>query len=223
MPIYQDEIGTFNIKTDCLNQRFYSLDVFRGATVCLMILVNNPGNWSHIYPPLDHAEWHGLTPTDLVFPFFLFAVGNALSFVMPRLQAGGDAVFWKKVITRSLLIYLIGLFLTWWPFVRWSNDHLVVRHWVDPKNPENYILLGDAQLEKNPTDGSAPVKSYQMASTLNPKSTKGILREGKLYQRGRNYQLALDYYKKAIGIDPLYAPAYREIAELYSLAAQPAK
>lgn len=94
---------------------------------------------------------------------------------------------------------------------------------MEPKNPENYILLGDAQLEKNPTDGSAPVKSYQMATTLNPKSTKGILREGKLYQRGRNYNLALDYYKKAIGIDPTYAPAYREIAELYSLAGQPAK
>ncbi len=94
---------------------------------------------------------------------------------------------------------------------------------MEPKNPENYILLGDAQLEKNPTDGSAPVKSYQMATTLNAKSTKGILREGKLYQRGRNYQLALDYYKKAIGIDPTYAPAYREIAELYSLAGQPSK
>ena len=94
---------------------------------------------------------------------------------------------------------------------------------MEPKNPENYILLGDAQLEKNPTDGSAPVKSYQMASTLNSKSTKGILREGKLYQRGRNYQLALDYYKKAMGIDPSFAPAYREIAELYSLAGQPSK
>lgn len=94
---------------------------------------------------------------------------------------------------------------------------------IEPKNPENYILLGDAQLEKNPGDGSAPIKSYQMASTLNPKSTKGILREGKLYQRGRNYQLALDYYKKAMGIDPTYAPAYREIAELYTLAGQPAK
>lgn len=94
---------------------------------------------------------------------------------------------------------------------------------IEPKNPENYILLGDAQLEKNPTDGSAPVKSYQTASTLNSKSTKGILREGKLYQRGRNYQLALDYYKKAIGIDPTFAPAYREIAELYSLAGQPSK
>ena len=119
-----------------MNQRFYSLDVFRGATVCLMILVNNPGSWAHIYPPLDHAPWHGLTPTDLVFPFFLFAVGNALSFVMPRLQAKGDAAFWKKVIIRSLLIYLIGLFLTWWPFVQWQNDHLVFRQWVDPNNSQ---------------------------------------------------------------------------------------
>ena len=124
-----------------LNQRFYSLDVFRGATVCLMILVNNPGSWAHIYPPLAHASWHGLTPTDLVFPFFLFAVGNALSFVMPRLQAGGDAVFWKKVIKRSLLIFTIGLFLTWWPFVKWSGDHLVFKHWVDPDNPQNGIRL----------------------------------------------------------------------------------
>jgi predicted acyltransferase len=124
-----------------LNQRFYALDVFRGATVCLMILVNNPGNWDHIYAPLDHAEWHGLTPTDLVFPFFLFAVGNALSFVMPRLQAGGDAVFWKKIITRSLLIYFIGLFLTWWPFFRWDGNHLAFRHWVDPKNPESGVRI----------------------------------------------------------------------------------
>jgi predicted acyltransferase len=101
--------------------RFYSLDVFRGATVCLMILVNNPGTWAHIYDPLEHAPWHGLTPTDLVFPFFLFAVGNALSFVMPRLEQGGDAVFWKKVLKRSALIFLIGLFLNWWPFVTEVN------------------------------------------------------------------------------------------------------
>jgi predicted acyltransferase len=128
-----------------LNQRFYSLDVFRGATVCLMIMVNNPGSWSHIYPPLDHATWHGLTPTDLVFPFFLFAVGNALSFVMPRLQAGGDGVFWKKVITRSVLIYLIGLFLTWWPFVKWSDGHLVFKQWfyIDDKGmPQGVRILG---------------------------------------------------------------------------------
>lgn len=104
-----------------MNQRFYSLDVFRGATVALMILVNNPGNWGHIFPPLEHASWHGLTPTDLVFPFFLFAVGNAMAFVMPRLEAAGEAAFWKKVITRSLLIFGIGLFLNWYPFIKYND------------------------------------------------------------------------------------------------------
>ncbi len=104
-----------------MNQRFYSLDVFRGATVCLMILVNNPGSWAHIYAPLEHAPWHGLTPTDLVFPFFLFAVGNAMTFVMPKLEQAGPAVFWKKVLKRTALIFLIGLFLNWWPFLRASD------------------------------------------------------------------------------------------------------
>jgi len=79
-----------------MNQRYYALDVFRGATVALMIMVNNPGSWEHIYSPLEHANWHGCTPTDLVFPFFLFAVGNALSFVMPRFEKEGTAYFLKK-------------------------------------------------------------------------------------------------------------------------------
>jgi len=86
-----------------------------------MILVNNPGTWSHIYSPLEHAPWHGLTPTDLVFPFFLFAVGNALAFIMPKLESGGDTAFWKKVLKRTVLIFLIGLFLNWWPFVTEVN------------------------------------------------------------------------------------------------------
>lgn len=94
---------------------------------------------------------------------------------------------------------------------------------VEPKNPEGHIILGDAQLEKNPTDGSTPIKSYQQASKLDPKSPKGLLRQGRLYQRARNYQLALDFYTKAIAHDPAFAPAYREIAELYTLAGQPAK
>ena len=128
-----------------MSKRFYSLDVFRGATVCLMILVNNPGTWAHIYDPLEHAPWHGLTPTDLVFPFFLFAVGNALAFVMPRLRAGGDKVFWKKILLRSLLIFAIGLFLTWWPFVRWVDGNLIFKPWayVDEKgNPQGVRILG---------------------------------------------------------------------------------
>ncbi len=113
-----------------MNQRYYSLDVFRGATVALMILVNNPGTWSHIYDPLEHASWHGVTPTDLVFPFFLFAVGNAMAFVMPKLETGGDAAFWKKVIKRTLLIFGIGLLLHWFPFVRYNGEgELVARKW----------------------------------------------------------------------------------------------
>lgn len=128
-----------------MNQRFYSLDVFRGATVCLMILVNNPGSWSHIYDPLEHAPWHGLTPTDLVFPFFLFAVGNAMAFVMPKMEAAGDAIFWKKVIRRSLLIFGIGLFLAWWPFVKWVDGNLVFKPWsyIDDKgNPQGVRIMG---------------------------------------------------------------------------------
>ena len=131
-----------------MNQRFYSLDVFRGATVCLMILVNNPGSWGHIYDPLEHAPWHGLTPTDLVFPFFLFAVGNAMAFVMPKLEAGGDALFWKKVLKRTALIFLIGLFLNWWPFVKWADAGLVFKQWayIDDKDiPQGVRIFGVLQ------------------------------------------------------------------------------
>lgn len=131
-----------------LPERFYSLDVFRGATVALMIMVNNPGSWSYIYPPLEHAPWHGCTPTDLVFPFFLFAVGNALAFVMPKLQAGGDGLFWKKVFKRTLLIFFIGLFLNWMPFIKWDHDHLVGKPWsfIDADgNPQGVRILGVLQ------------------------------------------------------------------------------
>lgn len=110
-----------------MNQRYYSLDVFRGATVALMILVNNPGNWSHIYTALEHAPWHGCTPTDLVFPFFLFAVGNAMSFIMPRLETAGTNFFIRKIFKRALLIFGIGLLLNWSPFVRWQGDQLVLK------------------------------------------------------------------------------------------------
>jgi predicted acyltransferase len=122
-----------------MNQRYYSLDVFRGATVALMILVNNPGSWAHIFSPLEHANWHGCTPTDLVFPFFLFAVGNAMAFVMPRFEQAGAATFWKKVIKRTLLIFAIGLFLNWSPFVRWDGESIVWKVW------QNIRILGVLQ------------------------------------------------------------------------------
>ncbi len=123
------------------NQRYYSLDVFRGATVALMILVNNPGTWAYMFAPLKHAAWHGCTPTDLVFPFFLFAVGNAMAFVMPKLQDAGQAVFWRKVLKRTILIFVIGLFLNWWPFVQWVGDELHFRAWVDPDNATHGVRI----------------------------------------------------------------------------------
>lgn len=111
-----------------------------------MILVNNPGSWSNLYSPLGHAPWHGCTPTDLVFPFFLFAVGNAMAFVMPRLEAAGTPAFLKKVITRTLLIFGIGLFLNWSPFVRWTGEELGFIPWVNPDNPDKGVrILGVLQ------------------------------------------------------------------------------
>lgn len=112
-------------------ERFLSLDVFRGMTVALMILVNNPGSWDHIYPALEHAEWNGFLGADFVFPFFLFAMGNAFAFVMPGLREKGTAFFLKKVLKRSVIIFLIGLGLNWLPFFKWQEDQLVFRAWEE--------------------------------------------------------------------------------------------
>jgi len=101
-----------------MKDRMISLDVFRGLTVGLMILVNNPGSWSHIYGPLRHAKWHGWTPTDLVFPFFLFIVGVAMALSFgKRMEAGADvAALKKKVWSRGFIIIGLGLFLNGFPF-----------------------------------------------------------------------------------------------------------
>lgn len=128
-------------KLKTVNQRYVSLDVFRGGTVAFMILVNNPGTWSHMFDPLEHANWHGLTPTDLVFPLFLFAVGNAMAFVIPRLWLEGDAAFWKKVITHTVLIFLIGTFLNWFPFSHWVKDELIFREWEWTRSDGSTIVL----------------------------------------------------------------------------------
>ena len=98
-------------------QRYLSLDVLRGLTIALMILVNTPGSWGSIYAPFKHAAWHGFTITDLVFPTFLFVVGNAMSFSMRKFEGKGNNLFLKKVFKRSLLIFIIGLFLNAFPFL----------------------------------------------------------------------------------------------------------
>ncbi|HGY56004.1 MAG TPA: DUF5009 domain-containing protein [Caldithrix abyssi] len=103
---------------DFLKQRLISLDVFRGATIAAMILVNNPGSWSTVYPPLLHAEWHGWTFTDLIFPFFLFIVGVAIVYALGRQMEKGVslAVIYKKIVRRTLILFLLGLFLNGFPY-----------------------------------------------------------------------------------------------------------
>lgn len=108
-------------------ERFLALDVLRGLTIALMVLVNTPGSWSTIYAPFKHAEWHGFTITDLVFPSFLFVVGNAMSFSMRKFDTQPDSVFWKKVVKRTFLIFLIGLFLNAFPFVYRVDGEIVLK------------------------------------------------------------------------------------------------
>ena len=121
------------------NQRYLALDVLRGLTVALMILVNTPGSWSHIYAPFKHAPWHGFTPTDWVFPSFLFVIGNAMSFSLRKYENISENAFLKKVFKRAALIFLIGLFLNAFPFVFRQEGELVF------KNLANLRIMGVLQ------------------------------------------------------------------------------
>lgn len=100
--------------------RLVSLDVFRGATIVGMILVNNPGTWAHVYPPLRHAEWHGWTPTDLIFPFFLFIVGVAIPLAYTKRLAHGisRSTLVQKAGKRAAVLFGIGLFMAAYPIVQ---------------------------------------------------------------------------------------------------------
>ncbi|MBW7466893.1 DUF5009 domain-containing protein [Pontibacter aydingkolensis] len=108
-------------------ERYLSLDVLRGLTIALMVVVNNPGSWGNIYTPFRHAAWHGFTITDLVFPSFLFVVGNAMSFSMRKFERQPESTFLKKVFKRTALIFLIGLFLHLFPFVTRTEGEIVLK------------------------------------------------------------------------------------------------
>ena len=106
--------------------RLVSLDVFRGITIAGMVLVNNPGTWSNIYWPLEHAEWHGWTPTDLVFPFFVFIVGVAIPLAFGRrMDSGGSKRdLYLKIVRRTLIIFALGLFLSGLPYFQLSTTRI---------------------------------------------------------------------------------------------------
>ena len=102
--------------------RFISLDIFRGATMALMVIVNTPGTWSYVYAPLRHAEWHGCTLTDLVFPFFLFVIGVAMRFSFDKYDICKYGPLFNKIIFRTITIFVIGLLLNAFPFIRQNWD-----------------------------------------------------------------------------------------------------
>ena len=102
--------------------RFLALDIFRGATIALMVIVNTPGTWSYVYGPLRHAEWHGCTLTDLVFPFFLFIIGVAMRFSFDKYDICKYGPLFNKIIFRTITIFSIGLLLNAFPFIRQNWD-----------------------------------------------------------------------------------------------------
>jgi len=115
--------------------RLLSLDVMRGITIAGMILVNNPGSWSHIYAPLRHARWDGLTPTDLVFPFFMFIMGVSMFFSLKKYEFKLTKESVIKILRRTVLIFLVGLVLNFFDFVLRSGF----------ENLENLRILGVLQ------------------------------------------------------------------------------
>jgi predicted acyltransferase len=103
--------------------RLLALDAFRGLTVAGMLLVNDPGSWGHIFPPLEHAAWNGWTPTDLIFPFFLFIVGitTSLSLEARRARGDTDGLLVRQILRRGTVILVLGLLVSWFPFFTWGS------------------------------------------------------------------------------------------------------
>jgi predicted acyltransferase len=97
--------------------RYLSIDFYRGLTIALMLIVNNPGDWSRVFTPLLHAEWHGCTPTDLVFPSFLFIIGVAMWFSFEKFGRKPNTAALMKIAKRTALLFLFGFLLSWYPFI----------------------------------------------------------------------------------------------------------
>lgn len=123
-------------------QRLLALDILRGITIAGMILVNNPGSWGHIYAPLEHASWNGLTPTDLVFPFFMFIMGISTFFSLKKFnfELSGSCLW--KIVRRTIVIFAIGIAIAWFGrFLRGlrSDD---VTFWEAVMNFDGIRILG---------------------------------------------------------------------------------
>lgn len=122
-------------------KRLLALDIMRGITIAGMILVNNPGSWGHIYAPLEHASWNGLTPTDLVFPFFMFIMGVSTYFSLRKYEFKFSASAMLKILRRTVVIFLIGMFIAWFGlFLRGTLSG--VAFWDAVLNFDHIRILG---------------------------------------------------------------------------------
>ena len=106
------------------NKRLLALDVMRGITIAGMILVNNPGSWGYVYSPLKHAQWNGLTPTDLVFPFFMFIMGISTYISLRKYNFTFSTPAALKIIKRTIVIFLIGIAINWFALLCYHHDPL---------------------------------------------------------------------------------------------------
>lgn len=130
------------------SKRIQAIDILRGITIAGMILVNNPGSWSHIFAPLEHAPWNGMTPTDLVFPFFMFVMGMCIYLSLLKFDFGCTRTTVYKILRRTVLIYLVGLAIGWFArfCFRWAdpleNASLVQQIWYTVWSFDKMRLTG---------------------------------------------------------------------------------
>jgi len=134
------------------SSRLLALDILRGITIAGMILVNDPGSWSYIYTPLAHAGWHGLTPTDLIFPFFMFIMGISTYISLRKYNFQYSSEAGRKILKRTIIIFLIGLGLNWlslslWTYHQLGNDEMsfLSRLGASITNFENIRIMGVMQ------------------------------------------------------------------------------
>jgi predicted acyltransferase len=195
-------------------ERLVSLDVFRGITIAGMLLVNNPGTWSAIFPPLEHAAWDGWTPTDLIFPFFLFIVGitTYLSMSARRARGDDDRALVKQILRRGIIIYLLGFAMAMFPFYQWGTidslpnasawqrivfriEHVRILG-VLPRIAIVYICAGLLTLKTTLKQQIVIIASlllgYWFAMTLIPVPGEGAIGAALLHTKDRNLAAYLD-------------------------------
>jgi predicted acyltransferase len=195
-------------------ERLVSLDVFRGITIAGMLLVNNPGTWNAIFPPLEHAAWDGWTPTDLIFPFFLFIVGITTHLSMSARRARGDdeGALVKQILRRGIIIYLLGFAMAMFPFYQWGTidslpnatawqrivfriEHVRILG-VLPRIAIVYICAGLLTLKTTLTRQVIIIASlllgYWFAMTLIPVPGEGAIGAALLHTKDRNLAAYLD-------------------------------